>query len=74
EIERSTSENPGLIIAKMNSLTHEEVISALYRASQAGVKVLLNIRGICMLVPGLEPSQEACRLNCPCFPSSYVRF
>ena len=50
EIERSTSENPGLIIAKMNSLTHEEVISALYRASQAGVKVLLNIRGICMLV------------------------
>jgi polyphosphate kinase len=58
EIERSTSENPGLIIAKMNSLTHEEVISALYRASQAGVKVLLNIRGICMLVPGVEGLSE----------------
>ena len=58
EIERSNTENPGLIIAKMNSLTHEEVISALYKASQAGVKVLLNIRGICMLVPGLEGLSE----------------
>ena len=58
EIERSTSENPGLIIAKMNSLTHEEVISALYKASQAGVRVLLNIRGICMLVPGVEGLSE----------------
>ncbi len=58
EIERSRPENPGLIIAKMNSLTHEEVISALYRASQAGVRVLLNIRGICMLVPGVEGLSE----------------
>jgi len=58
EIERSTPENPGLIIAKMNSLTHEEVISALYKASQAGVRVLLNIRGICMLVPGVEGLSE----------------
>ena len=58
EIERSTSDNPGLIIAKMNSLTHEEVISALYKASQAGVRVLLNIRGICMLVPGVKGLSE----------------
>ena len=58
EIERSTSEQPGLIIAKMNSLTHKEVISALYKASQAGVKVLLNIRGICMLVPGVPGFSE----------------
>lgn len=58
EIERSTPDNPGLIIAKMNSLTHEEVISALYKASQAGVKVLLNVRGICMLVPGVEGLSE----------------
>ena len=62
EIERSTSENPGLIIAKMNSLTHEEVISALYKASQAGVKVLLNVRGICMLVPGVEGLSENIRV------------
>ena len=58
EIERSTKENPGLIIAKMNSLTHEEIIEALYKASQAGVKVLLNIRGICMLVPGIKGLSE----------------
>jgi len=58
EIDRTTPENPGLIMAKMNSLTHEEVIAALYRASQAGVKVLLNIRGICMLVPGVEGLSE----------------
>ena len=58
EIDRSDSEHPGLIIAKMNSLTHEEIIRALYKASQAGVKVLLNIRGICMLVPGLPGLSE----------------
>lgn len=58
EIERSTPEQPGLIMAKMNSLTQEEVISALYKASQAGVRVLLNIRGICMLVPGVEGLSE----------------
>ena len=58
EIERSTPEQPGLIIAKMNSLTHEEVIAALYKASQAGVKVMLNIRGICMLVPGVKGLSE----------------
>ena len=62
EIERSTAENPGLIIAKMNSLTHEEVIFALYKASQAGVKVLLNIRGICMLVPGVAGLSENIRV------------
>lgn len=62
EIDRSTPENPGLIIAKMNSLTHEEVIAALYKASQAGVKVLLNIRGICMLVPGIEGLSENIRV------------
>ncbi len=62
EIELSTKQKPGLIIAKMNSLTHEEIISALYKASQAGVKVLLNIRGICMLVPGVEGLSENIRV------------
>ena len=62
EIERSTPEQPGLIIAKMNSLTHEEVIAALYKASQAGVRVLLNIRGICMLVPGVPGLSENIRV------------
>lgn len=58
EIERSTKDHPGLIIAKMNNLTHTEVISALYKASQAGVKILLNIRGICMLIPGVKGLSE----------------
>lgn len=58
EIDRSDSERPGLIIAKMNSLTHSEVITALYKASQAGVKILLNVRGICMLVPGVPGLSE----------------
>lgn len=58
EIDRTDSERPGLIIAKMNSLTHSEVITALYKASQAGVKILLNVRGICMLVPGVPGLSE----------------
>ncbi|MCR5063477.1 MAG: polyphosphate kinase 1, partial [Treponema sp.] len=62
EIERSTPEQPGLIMAKMNSLTHEEVIEALYKASQSGVKVLLNVRGICMLVPGVPGLSENIRV------------
>lgn len=53
EIELHTPENPGMIFAKMNSLAHREVIPALYRASQKGVKIKLLVRGICCLKPGL---------------------
>lgn len=58
EIDRSTPERPGLIIAKMNSLADQEMIDALYRASQAGVRVQLNVRGICQLVPGVAGMSE----------------
>jgi polyphosphate kinase len=58
EAMRSTSDDPGRIMAKMNSLSHPEVIEALYRASQQGVQIKLNIRGICMLVPGIEGMSE----------------
>lgn len=54
EIELHTPENPGMIFAKMNSLAHREVIPALYRASQKGVKIKLLIRGVCCLKPGVE--------------------
>ncbi len=58
EIARTTKESPGLIMAKMNSLADTDIISALYRASQAGVRIFLNVRGICMLVPGVEGLSE----------------
>lgn len=58
EIERSTPECPGRIMAKMNSLADPEIIEALYRASRAGVKVFLNVRGVCMLVPGVRGLSE----------------
>lgn len=54
EIQQSSPDSPGLIIAKMNSLCHKEVIEKLYQASCAGVKIMLNVRGICTLLPGLE--------------------
>ncbi|MDR0525431.1 MAG: polyphosphate kinase 1 [Spirochaetaceae bacterium] len=54
ETRRSSQEYPGKILAKMNALADLDIINALYRASQSGVKILLNIRGICMLIPG-EP-------------------
>jgi polyphosphate kinase len=54
ESEKASCGYEAVIKAKMNALADKEVIDALYRASRSGVKIHLNIRGVCMLVPGVE--------------------
>jgi polyphosphate kinase len=58
EVDASTLDQPGLIAAKLNSLQDPGICRALYRASRAGVKVLLNVRGICCLCPGVPDVSE----------------
>ena len=54
EIESAKSGKGGHIIVKVNALTERQLIDALYRASQAGVKVDLIIRSTCCLRPGVK--------------------
>ena len=62
EIEFARQHKPARIVAKMNSLSHPELIAALYKASQAGVRIDLNVRGICMLIPGQRGISERIRV------------
>jgi polyphosphate kinase len=62
EAEHARHGRPAHIIAKMNALLDKNIITALYEASQAGVKIDLIVRGICALRPGVRGVSDRIRV------------
>jgi polyphosphate kinase len=58
ETQHALAGKPALIRARMNALIEPQIISALYQASQVGVKVELVVRGVCCLRPGIAGISE----------------
>ncbi|MBU3716049.1 MAG: RNA degradosome polyphosphate kinase [Candidatus Nanopelagicaceae bacterium] len=58
EIENAKAGKPARIRLKLNALLDEEFVDALYEASQNGVEIEANVRGICSLKPGLAGKSE----------------
>jgi polyphosphate kinase len=63
EVESTRAGTRGHIVLKVNALTDRDVIRQLYRASQAGVRIDLIVRGICRLRPGVRGLSERIRVT-----------